>query len=160
MDLTLTPPGGTAADDAIATWSCDGITVQLLAGETGGLHVRELRALGDVTAAVLQVVLFEGPRDTAQQLADDLSDRRIWPAVADLPGLAGAVVAVAADGGRAVVTFADRPEVFGAALERIFATELLPEEDPALLTGPSSVAVHPITHATHTLRDLSTVATA
>lgn len=114
--------------------------------------VAGLSVISDAVPGVIQVTSFDGPRDAAQVAADDLSAQRILPAVSDLPGLAGAIQGRADDGAFVAITFTDTAETMQRFVERIMSTELLPGEDPALLTGPDAVDVHRIVHATAPLR--------
>lgn len=91
----------------------------------------------------VQLTIFDGPRDpvwTAALLR--AGAERIWPAVRVVPGITGGLVCLAPDGGALVVTLAVSVEALEAALKAVMSTELLPGEDPALLTGPDRVDVH------------------
>lgn len=87
--------------------------------------------------ALLQCLFFDGPRAAAQVAADERSNReRIYPAIADVPGLVAALILRGADGACVIAGLATAPEVFEETARRTMATELLPGEDPALLRGP------------------------
>ena len=91
--------------------------------------------------AFLQLTGFAGPRSEVQVHADELSGKRVSAALADLPGLCGAVACYGEQNAHLVVSFADSPDTFAACLSRIMSTQLGPDEDPALLTGPDRVRI-------------------
>jgi hypothetical protein len=91
---------------------------------------------------VAQVVRFDGPRDAAAVAASRRAGtERIWPAVRDLDGLVDTLVLERPDGAELVLSFATSVDHFARAGERIMGTQLLPGEDPALLTGPDRIEV-------------------
>lgn len=93
-------------------------------------------------ARYLQVTTFPGPRDDAWVAAVKRADEeRVWPAVRDVPGVAGGLALQAADGGRVVIALGETVETFDEVVRRIMTTQLLPWEDPGLLTGPDDVDV-------------------
>lgn len=92
-----------------------------------------VRAVG----AVASLTEFDGPRDAAQVHADRLSSRRIWSAVSQVPDVLGALVLRADDGAMAVLAVAASTTALEVSVRTLLSTPLLPDEDPALLTGPS-----------------------
>jgi hypothetical protein len=92
---------------------------------------------------------FDGPRAPEQAAAEDLAGRqRIWPAIRDLSGLVGVYALRGSDLSAVVVTLATSVETLDAAQRAVLATELMPGEDPALLTGPDRVEIHRVTGST------------
>ena len=80
---------------------------------------------------------FDGPRSPEWSAAESrASHDRIHPAVQDVPGYVGTLRLVRDDGGVLTVSLGETAEALQEAMERILSTELLPGEDPALLTGP------------------------
>lgn len=98
----------------------------------------------------MQLMVFDGPRDADQVEASRRAGRdRIGPLVDAHPDLRGRVVgflrAVAPDGAECVLAVtrdADALEEMGRVIS---ASELLPGEDPALLTGPDRVTRYEVT---------------
>jgi hypothetical protein len=91
-----------------------------------------------------QVTTFVGPRSTEARAASLRSGKeRINPAILADPFLteqgASWVVLERSDGHLVVVSLANSQEALDHAGKVIMSTELLPGEDPALLTGPDSV---------------------
>lgn len=117
----------------------------LVLGAGGRFEVTTRRTPGSPGAAgfrYTQLTTFRGPRDETWVAAVNRADEeRIWPAVRDVPGLLGALVLCAADGGRVVVTLTESVEACEEATRRLLSTQLLPWEDPALLTGPDQVDI-------------------
>ena len=95
----------------------------------------------------VQLTRFEGPRSADWSTNFELSSRkRIWPVIRAVPGITSALLCRGADGGALAVTLATSIEALEAALTAILSTELLPDEDPALLTGPDRVDVQRLVH--------------
>ena len=94
-------------------------------------------------ALVAQLTVFDGPRSQAQADAAERAGRdRLWPATRDLPGLVAVHVLRDEGNGAVVVSLATGIEVLEAAQRAVLTTELLPDEDPALLSDPDRVQVH------------------
>jgi hypothetical protein len=98
----------------------------------------------DGPAAAATVVWFDGPMSPARHAAAEFGYReRIAPALAAVPGHVRTLTLWRErDAASCAVNLAvDLPalEACGAAIN---ATELLPGEDPALLTGPDRVDIH------------------
>ena len=110
-------------------------------------RVYEVRQVGEGPAcdqqpSVGQLTWFDGPRSEAQAAADERAGTdRLWPAVADTPGLVRSLALVADDRSSVHVGLATGAEVLDEAQRRIMSTELLPGEDPALLGGPDRIDV-------------------
>jgi hypothetical protein len=104
---------------------------------------------------VLQLTFFAGPHDAAQVRAYDLSGRRVAAALHDQPGICGAIGGYTDDDTHLVVSFADSPQTMRGAIDIIMATELGPDEDPALLTGPDAVQVMSVVRAVGELADVA-----
>ncbi|WP_369140095.1 hypothetical protein [Modestobacter versicolor] len=89
---------------------------------------------------VAQLTCFDGPRSAAEVAAADHAGRdRLWPAVRDVPGLVSVSVLREADGGTIVLALATDVATHEAVQRAVFGTELLPDEDPALLRDPDRV---------------------
>jgi hypothetical protein len=96
--------------------------------------------------AYARLVCFDGPRAPEQTAAEDLAGRqRIWPAIRGLSGLVGIYVLRGSDLSSVIVTLATSVETLDAAQRAVMATELMPGEDPALLSGPDRVEIHRVT---------------
>ncbi len=118
---------------------------ELVLGEGERFEVTARRAGSagdDTTPRYVQLTSFRGPRDEAWVRATDAADeQRIWPALRDQPGLLGALVLQASDGGRVVAGLSESVEACEETSRRVMSTQLLPWEDPALLTGPDQVDI-------------------
>jgi hypothetical protein len=89
-----------------------------------------------------QLTCFDGPRSAAETAAAEHAGRdRIWPAVRDLPGIVAVSVLRDADNGEVVLGLATNVETHEAVQRAVFGTELLPDEDPALLRDPDRVQI-------------------
>ena len=99
-------------------------------------------AIQDATLA--QVLWFDGPRSAAQAEAiRRAGDERIRPALADVPGFAGGyLLGHPHDLAVAVVQLATSTDALDGIADAVFSTDLLPGEDPALLTGPDRVELY------------------
>ncbi len=96
-----------------------------------------------------QLTYFDGPRSPELVAAEDrASVERIEPALLADPQMRDQLVASYvlrdADGGEVVVTIAKTEESLRHAQNVIMNTELLPEEDPALLPGPDRIEIRPV----------------
>lgn len=89
------------------------------------------------------VVYFDGPLSPARVVAARRGGReRILPAIRDLPGRVRTLVLWDPDEAKsAVVTLATSMSELEAIGQAVQATDLLPGEDPALLTGPDRVEI-------------------
>jgi hypothetical protein len=95
------------------------------------------------TAAVAQLTVFDGPRSQAQADAAERAGRdRLWPATRDIPGVVAVHVLRDDGNGVVVISLATGVEVLEAAQRAVLSTQLLPDEDPALLSDPDRVQVH------------------
>jgi hypothetical protein len=93
-----------------------------------------------------QLLCFDGPRAPEQAAAEDLAGRqRIWPAIRGLSGLVGVYVLRGSDLSSVVVTLATSVETIDTLQRAVMATELGPDEDPALLPGPDRIEIHHVT---------------
>jgi len=93
-----------------------------------------------------RLVCFDGPRAPEQAAAEEQAGRqRIWPAIHGLSGLVGIYVLRGSDLSSVIVTLATSVETLDAAQRAVMATELMPGEDPALLSGPDRVEIHRVT---------------
>ena len=116
--------------------------------DTGVYRVAEVHP-GDPAAAFAQVTWFDGPRGADQSAAELRAGReRIEPAVRDLDGVGTTYVLIAEDRALVVVSLATSIETIEAMQAAIMRTDLLPDEDPALLPGPDRVDLHRVLHAT------------
>ena len=97
----------------------------------------------DGDPAYAQLVYFDGPRTPEWSAAILRADReRIAPAVRDVPGSVRTLVLVADDNAHLVVSLTTDVTTLELARQRITTTELLPWEEPALLTGPDRIDLH------------------
>ena len=87
------------------------------------------------------VLWFDGPRSAAQAAADQVAGTRIAPAVQQVPGVVRTWILRADDLGYVTVSLVTSPHVPAAIEHAARSTELLPGEDPALLTGPDRMAM-------------------
>ena len=92
----------------------------------------------------VQVMMFDGPRSAEAVAAADRAGReRITPLVDAHPalreGLLGGLRCVAPDGAECVVVLARDEAALDTLGRVVLSSELLPGEDPALLTGPDRV---------------------
>jgi hypothetical protein len=95
-----------------------------------------------------QRTCFDGPRSRAQADAAERAGRdRIWPAVRDLPGIVAVHVLRDPQNGVVVLGLTTTVETHEAVQRAVFATELLPGEDPALLTEPDRVHIDRVLRA-------------
>lgn len=89
-----------------------------------------------------------GAGSQAQADAAERAGRaRIWPAIKDIEGVVGSYALRGADRSAVIVGFATTVEAHEAVRRAIFSTELLPWEDPALLTGPDRVDIGRVFYA-------------
>ena len=96
-----------------------------------------------------QVTWFDGPRSAAQVEADSRAGRdRIWPAIRSLPGIVGHCVLRSSDNATVVFGFTTSLETIESMQQAVMSTDLLPGEDPAMLTGPDRIDVHRVRYAT------------
>ena len=94
----------------------------------------------DEPAQYGQLFFFDGPRPPAQAEAiDRAGSERIWPAVRDVPGTVAALVGRGSDGSSVVVCLTTSLQALEDAQRATLSTELLPGEEPALLTGPDRI---------------------
>jgi hypothetical protein len=93
--------------------------------------------------AVAQLVAFDGPRSQAQAAASERAGQeRLLPAVQHVPGLVGVHVLRDEDNAVLVISLTTSLEALEAGQRAVLATELLPDEDPALLDEPDRVQIH------------------
>ncbi len=96
----------------------------------------------------VSILTFDGPLTAGWLDAAERAGReRVWPALADLPGQVAALQAGTVRGGLVSVTIARDVEVFEEMRRRVFATRLLPWEDPSMIHGPDRVDVLRIVHS-------------
>ncbi|MEV0058404.1 hypothetical protein [Nocardia sp. NPDC050718] len=91
------------------------------------------------------LVWFDRPRTAGELAAADFAAaNRIRPALATVPGLLEYYELRRADGSGVVIGIGESEEALHAVRAAILATELLPDEDPALLPGPDRVEIYPV----------------
>lgn len=89
-----------------------------------------------------QVVRVNGEGDRARADAAERDGReRIWPAVQGIEGIVEVLALRSADDRIVIVAMAVDRETHEEVGRTILTTPLLPDEDPALLTGPDAVDV-------------------
>lgn len=81
--------------------------------------------------------------DAAQRAGRD----RIWPAIKDIEGVVGSYTLRGADRSSVIVGFGTTVETHEEVRRAIFSTDLMPGEDPALLTGPDRVDIGRVMYA-------------
>ena len=115
----------------------------------GRYHVIENRSgRGTGPATYMQVVEFSGPRTEKWVAAEQrAATDRLGPATEGIDGVVSVTRMRAADNAYIVVVLADSMDVFDAASQMIMSTELLPGEDPELLSGPDRVSFYRLVHA-------------
>ncbi len=96
-----------------------------------------------------QLTYFDGPRSAEVVAASDHGGRdRIQPAIEADPQmqqeLVSLLVARQADGAEVVIAVTRTEAGLARAREVIMGTELLPDEDPALLSEPDRVEVYEV----------------
>jgi hypothetical protein len=92
------------------------------------------------TASIAHVIWFDGPRSKEQAASERRAgEERIWPAVQDVTGLVDVVVLERPDNAVTVLSFFTNPAAVEEHVRRVMSTELLPGEDPDLLTGPDRI---------------------
>lgn len=92
----------------------------------------------------VQIMMFDGPRSEAQVKASERAGlERIDPLVGSHPELrerlVGGIRCTAPDGAECVVVLARDEGALDLLGRVVMTSELLPGEDPALLTGPDRV---------------------
>ncbi|MGI5242014.1 hypothetical protein [Dactylosporangium sp. CA-139066] len=109
---------------------------------------------GTAPARYMQVTAFDGPRSAQWAAAEQFaSTRRLWPAVRDVAGIVWALRLRAPDNAVTVVSLAETADALHEAIRAIMSTQLLPEEDPALLTRPDRVGMYRLMHADLPIRE-------
>ena len=99
-------------------------------------------------ALYLQVVVFDGPRSEEWVRAEERAAAgRLRPATEGIAGTVAVLRMRAADNGYLVAVLAETMEAFDQAGQAIMSTELLPDEDPALLGGPDRMSFYRLVHA-------------
>jgi hypothetical protein len=98
-----------------------------------------------------QAVLFDGPRSAELVAANERAGlERIDPAVSAHPDLMAELIATIVmrrpDGGELVVTITETEVALDRINEVIMSTDLLPGEDPALLTEPDRIDRYEVLH--------------
>ncbi len=95
----------------------------------------------------VQLTYFDGPRTAAQLAAHDYAgEHRVADAVKSVPGIVGTHVLRGPDGSDVIVSIGMTEQDLLDAQQAIMATELLPGEDPALLTGPDRVEIREVVY--------------
>jgi hypothetical protein len=133
------PTAAAAADAAARRTSAGPVWLDTSAYAVIESHVG---AAADQQPQFVQLLCFDGPRSQAECDAAERAGRdRIWPAVRDVPGLVTVHVLRDVDNGEVVLGFGTSLETLEAVQRAVFATELLPDEDPALLRDPDRVQI-------------------
>ncbi|WP_347353133.1 hypothetical protein [Intrasporangium sp.] len=109
----------------------------------------------------VQLVWFDGPRsEQAVEASRRAGRERLKPLVEAHPdlrtGLLGGVRAVGSDGAECVVVLARDAAALDTLEHLVMSSELLPGEDPALLTGPDRVGRYVASDVFGRLADLTT----
>ncbi|MCS7476189.1 hypothetical protein ACFFQW_05410 [Umezawaea endophytica] len=100
-------------------------------------------AAGDQEPAAVSLVHFDGPMSEARKAAGERGfEERIKPALREVPGYVGGIVLSGPGDSVVVVGMATSLEALEAGGVAVNSTDLLPDEDPALLTGPDRFVAH------------------
>jgi hypothetical protein len=87
-----------------------------------------------------QVIWLNGDGNPARADAAERGGRdRIWPAVREIDGIVGVLALRSTDDRIVIVGLATGRETYLQVQRVVMATELLPDEDPALLSGPDRI---------------------
>jgi hypothetical protein len=87
-----------------------------------------------------QLTWVNGDGDPARADAAERGGRdRIWPAVKEVDGVVGVLALRSTDDRIVVVGLATGTETYEQVQRAVMGTELLPDEDPALLTGADRI---------------------
>jgi hypothetical protein len=115
----------------------------------GRYHVIEHRpGRGTGPAAYMQVVEFSGPRSKEWVAAEQrAATERLGPATEGIDGIVSVTRMRAADNAYTVVILAESMDAFDVASQAIMSAELLPGEDPELLSGPDRISFYRLVHA-------------
>ena len=126
-------------------------------GRPGRYHVIETRAGRSAgPATYMQVVEFFGPRTEEWVAAEQrASASRLGPATLGIGGIVTVMRLRGADNAYLLVILAESMDAFDAAAQAIMTTELLPGEDPALLTGPDRISFYRLVHADLPITEVS-----
>jgi hypothetical protein len=117
-------------------------------GRVGHVSPTAKQQSGRRTTMYAQLTYFDGPRTPEQVAADDFGARtRTQPAISKLGHHFRVFVLRRDDGSQVVVSIADTKQALLDAQKAIMSTELLPGEDPALLTGPDRIDLYPVLEA-------------
>jgi hypothetical protein len=118
-------------------------------GGPGRYHVFETRpGRGTGPATYMQIVEFSGPRTEEWVAAEQRAAAgRLGPATDGIDGIVSVLRMRAADNAYLVVVLAESMDVFDVASQAIMSTELLPGEDPELLSGPDRISFYRLVHA-------------
>jgi hypothetical protein len=92
-----------------------------------------------------QLTYFDGPRPPEQTAAADFAGQeRIVPAVTKLGHRFQVYVLRRDDGSEVTIVIGDSKQALLDAQKAILSSELLPGEDPGLLTGPDRIELYPV----------------
>lgn len=118
-------------------------------GDPGGYEVveRDSGAAAGSTPEFAQVLWFPGGDAARTDAAVRAGRERIAPAVRRVGGIVDTVVLRGADDALVVVTLVTALPVLDDIRRAVFATDLLPWEDPALVSDPERVDVDRVLHA-------------
>jgi hypothetical protein len=118
-------------------------------GGPGLYHVIENRpGRGTGPATYMQVVEFSGPRSEEWVAAEQrAATERLGPATEGIDGIVSVTRMRAADNAYTVVILAESMDAFDVASQAIMSAELLPGEDPELLSGPDRISFYRLVHA-------------
>ncbi len=133
-----------AADAAAATSPDPGFLA-----DSGGYELveRDPGAAAGETPEFAQVMWFPGGNAARTDAALRAGRERIAPAVRHVGGVVATIVLRGADDALVVVTLVTALPVLDDIRRAVFATDLLPWEDPALVSDPERVDVDRVLHA-------------
>jgi hypothetical protein len=135
----------------VAFWPTADAAADALDRRTGGSTVWLDASVYEVAATYLGVAAGEparfaqrtcldGPRSQAQADAAERAGReRLWPAARDVPGIIAVHELRDAQNGVVILALSTDLETHEEVQRAIFATQLLPGEDPALLAEPDRI---------------------
>jgi hypothetical protein len=132
LDDLADPGSGTA----VALWTDEPATSGRIYRVSDEMHGRS----SGRRPLFAQVTWLNGDGDPAKADAAERGGRdRIWPAVREIDGIVGTFALRSTDDRIVVVGLSTGRETFDEVLRAVMSTELLPDEDPALLPGADRV---------------------
>jgi hypothetical protein len=99
------------------------------------------------------LLYFDGPEAPEKAVAAEFAWRqRIWPAIAELPGLVAVCALRQDEPGTLIIHLGTSLAALETVGQTVMSTQLLPGEDPALLPGPDRIAFHRVANYAMSVR--------